>query len=252
MTGPNTPTAAPSPTHTNFEPAAGYQTERPGPAADRRPARTHQIPSQAELWAVVKARPRLAPAALALLAVDRYAEAARAQAAWLTGVYPGVAPERLALVAVQAAASRSRRASALIVTPFGAVTSGAGHAMARARLVIEIAAIFGHDPADPGRAADILTALRVHPDRDTAAGAVESVLSGDDATVGSAVTTLPATGLARRVAGRYLPGSVLVSSALIGPQTTADIGHRAIRLYQRRSSVGSGTRLPDGAETATR
>jgi hypothetical protein len=140
----------------------------------------------------------------------------------------------------------------LMVTPFGAVTSGAVDLTARARLVVEIAAIFGYEPADPARAAEILTVLRAYADTSTAGAAVEAVLRGGPAPEPStpagapplpgplplvALGTAAGARLVRKTTARYVPGSALVMAVLGGPAATADVGQRAIRLYRAARAV---------------
>jgi hypothetical protein len=186
----------------------------------------------ADLWAAVKAEPRRAPAAVALAIVDRHAPDARQQADWLAETYPAVAPDLLARVAQRNAARRTRVAT-LASAPFAGLGGLPLLALAQARLVLETAAIFGRDPRDPQRAAEMLVLLGVYRDAEQAAAAVESVTDELREVPPLRLRPRPiGLRLVRRVVGRFWPGAGLLISGLAAINSTNDLGARVIRFYQ--------------------
>jgi hypothetical protein len=194
------------------------------------------------IWSVVRAQPRLAPAALAVAAVERFAGSARDEADWLRRTYPGVEPARLAREAVRAAGRRSRYATgaALIGGPIGAAAGVSALTWAHARLVLDIAAAFGHDPGDPARAIEVLVLLGAYPDAGTARSAVSELLGDQDVdapiddghrTAASMRATVSAR-LAGRLAGRLVPGTTAVLDAFRTAADTERLAHRVIRYYR--------------------
>jgi hypothetical protein len=191
--------------------------------------------SDADLWAAVKAEPGRTPAALALAAVAHYADTAAEQAEWLADTYPGVPAHRHAQVAVREAVGRTRIA-AVIGVPFGL----AGLSMrtwAHARLVLDVAAVFGRDPGSPDRAAELLMLLGVYPDLDAARDAVAGVLDPDreaadlPAPSGS-FAALAGARAVRHLVARFIPGSALVLDGLATAAGTDDLAARVIRFYR--------------------
>jgi hypothetical protein len=203
------------------------------------------LPSVADLWTAVRARPQLAPAALALAAVGRYGESAREEADWLRRTYPRVPSDRLARVAVRSAALRARYASGttLLGGPLGAFAGVSTLTWTQARLVIDIAAIMDHDPNNPARAADVLTLLGVYADPLSAGKAVAELVG--DVTVTSLGQTRPANGftgsvtthLGLRFVGRLVPGATVLMDALRSTADTQRLAERTIRHYRAASAT---------------
>jgi hypothetical protein len=198
------------------------------------------LPSDADLTRAVRARPQLAPAALAVAAVSRFGESAREHAEWLRRTYPGVAPQRLAQDAVRTANRRTRYAvgSALLGGPLGFAASISTMTWAHARLVIDIAAIFGRDPLVAARAVDVLVLLDAYPDPLAARKAVAE-LAGDLAEADVAEATTPGqiivsttAQLLTRVASRILPGTAVLAAAIRGTSETERLTARAIRYFR--------------------
>jgi hypothetical protein len=197
-------------------------------------------------WAAIKERPRRTPAALALAAVARHAENARAQADWLRRTYPLVEPDRLVRVAIAAAGRRARVAALAAALPLGGVAGLSAQLWAHARLVLEIATLYGFDPAAPARAAEMLALLGVYPDLGSASAAVGAV-TGEPVANGRAVPA-PRMGVAtataavvRRAAGKLVPGSAVVLATLGAAADVDDLAARAIRFY--RGAGSNGTRV---------
>ncbi len=191
-----------------------------------------------DLWTSVKAEPRRAPAAAALAAVRQLGRGAQQQADWLRTTYPHVDTERLAKIAHQNALARTRWAI-LASVPLAGAAGVATHSTVQARLVLELAAIFGHDATDPRRAAEALVLLGVYQDLYDADAAIEAVL--DDQREVPLVPALGHAGLTghvvRRFAGKFLPGAGLVLDALASVTAIEELSARATRFYRDRVLV---------------
>ena len=212
------------------------------PPADRTRA---DLPSDADLIRVIRARPQLTSAVLAVAAVARFGESARDHADWLRRTYPAVGPERLANDAVRVANRRTRYAvgTTLVGGQLGIAAGVSTLTWAHARLVIDVAAVFGHDPLHPSRAADVLVLLGAYPDRLSAAKAVSEV-AGDlpDADLTEPTSREPmivaaATQSLTRAASRLLPGAAVLVSAIRTSTATERLAGRAIRYFRKRAEA---------------
>ena len=188
------------------------------------------------MWAIIRKHPRHAPGALALAAVAKYGPGAGTQANWLRQTYPDVEPERLARVAIRSAERRARVAALITSLPLGGLGTLSGELWAHARLVLDIAAIYGLDPSDPARAAEILALLGLYPDASAAEASIRD-LNGESVGNGRRPPGLPRFGdaaatLVRSAAARAVPGSAIVLASLAAPAAAADLGARAIRFYR--------------------
>jgi hypothetical protein len=223
-------------------PTTTIPTGEPATTAIENTLRTRvDLPSDADLTRAVRGRPQLVTAALAVAAVGRFGESARTQAEWLHATYPRVTSRRLAQDAVRTANRRARYAvgSTLLGGPLGIAAGVSTMAWAHARLVIDIAAIFGRDPLDPGRAADVLVLLGAYPDR-LAAGKAVAELAGDyediealDAKAPAPMIVSTAAQALTKAAGRILPGTAVIAAAIRGSSETERLATRAIRYFQQ-------------------
>src|SRR5262249_47033550 len=104
------------------------------------------------------------PELLALTAVRRLGDEARTSTAWLRDTYPNATSDGLPRPATQrfVRRARNRGAAAGLTSPYALLPEAGGLAWLQARLVLHIAAAFGHDPTDPQRAAEILMLQRIH------------------------------------------------------------------------------------------
>jgi hypothetical protein len=196
------------------------------------------LPSDADLTRAVKARPQLAMAALALAAVGRFGGSAVAQAEWLHNTYPQVAADRLARVAVATAMKRTRYAvgASIVGGPIGVAAGVSTLTWAKARLVLDVAAIFGHDPLDPTRAADVLVLLGAYPDGLAAGKAVAELADdagGTDLTARDTLLASASAQLVTRAAGRVLPGLGALALASVSMTETERLAEAAIHYYRR-------------------
>lgn len=212
-----------------------------------------ELPTQADLWAAVRRRPVLISAALALAAVDHYASSAREQADWLRRTYPRVEPDRLVRIAIRTATQRARLATgtAIVGGPVGATAGFTALTWARSRLVLDVAAIYGVDPADPERAVDVLELLRIYPDRESATRAVITITDGTtppatESTESRTGTSAPKARLALRLAARLVPGAGLVLDGLRSVAETEDLARRTTRFYRDAAGVSDATATGPG------
>lgn len=223
------------------EVAAPTKIEATVPAQRGTVGRTRDdLPTDAALAWAVKAQPQLTQAALAIASVARFGDSAREEADWLRRSYPKVGPAKLASVALDSARKRARYVvgAALFGGPLGLAASVSTLAVTKARLIIDVAAIFGYDPLDPARAVDVLVLLGAYPDAPAAAKAVAE-LTGDASGVGGEVPvarpTLIATATATlltRAASRLLPGVGTLAQVLRTKSETEQLADRAIKYFQ--------------------
>jgi hypothetical protein len=191
----------------------------------------------AGLWAAVQAEPRRAPAAVALAAVAQLSRGAQKQADWLRSTYPNIDTERLAKIAHRNAAGRIRIA-VIASIPFAGVAGLPVYAWTQARLILELAAIYGHDAADPRRAAELLVLLGVYEDLYDADAAIDAVLdSARDVPLVPRLAVGVVPHMIRRFAGKILPGAGLVIDGLASATATEELATRAGRFYRDRGRV---------------
>jgi hypothetical protein len=215
--------------------ASVLESFRPVPVRRTRGA----LPPDAALARAVRARPQLTSAALALASVSRFGESAREQAEWLRRSYPKVGPERLSRVALDSARKRARYAvgAALFGGPFGIAAGVSTVGVAKARLIIDIAAIFGADPLAPDRAVDVLVLLGAYADAPAAAKAVAELIgdadvAGDVRLPRPTIVGAATAQLLTRAAGRLIPGFGALAQALRTETETEQLTERTIRHYR--------------------
>jgi hypothetical protein len=199
----------------------------------------------------VRAYPAYAPEFLALAAVEHLGAEARRYAAWLRDTYPDAQPDGMARLAAQRfiRLARNEGAAAGMAGSFAVLLESAGLGWLQARLVLHLAASYGHDPADPVRASELLVLQRVHSSLATAQAALDAVRHGvRNAPVRKAapgiLTSRLATpvgralgmsaaraGVARSLA-RVVPGGGAVVGALTGARSTERLAVRATRYYR--------------------
>lgn len=156
------------------------------------------------LWSRLRADPKHAPHYLALAAVTQWGEQARGYAVQVRREHPEATSQQLALMVKSRHALLARMEGAAAGVP-GSFAPGPGTAAAivpdlaalawlQSRMVVHIAAVYGHDTADREMAAELLVLQGFYNSTDAARVAV--------------------TEASKRVAGRlvstYLKGSTLV------------------------------------------
>jgi hypothetical protein len=169
---------------------------------------------QAAAWSLQKrARFRVTPAQLAVMAKKRHAMLARFEGA-ATGVGGVVTmvPDMAALAWIQS------------------------------RLVFYIAAAYGYDPTDPMRPAEALVLFGFYPDPATARRALDGIGSTVvEAYIGSKLERQETLALrlakmlgirsARKLAGRLIPGVAIAFNAIGNERRTRQLADKAIRFY---------------------
>jgi hypothetical protein len=224
------------------------------PPAERAaaPAVPAHPPAQPEQWAAAAwdavRRPDRPPLHLAALAVAELGPRAAAWAQWLRATYPGAPPHGLFRLATRqgAQAGRALALAGIAGTLAGPVSVPAA-GWVRATVVLRIAAAYGHDPAAPERAGELLDLLGVgaEPGSDERGEALDQAVK-----------------LARRLRFvRFIPIRLRwrrnpllnVPRLLINASQEADelerLAHRAARYY--RGHHGSMSRIDASAESTS-
>jgi hypothetical protein len=127
-----------------------------------------------QLWRRVTARPEYAAEYLALAAVRHWGPPIARHTDWLRARYPHATPVTLARYAQRRQVRRVGYAALLssatgLLAPAGRL---AALVYCQGQLVLGTAAAFGLDPADPQRAAELVTILGLRPDLEQARRAV--------------------------------------------------------------------------------
>jgi hypothetical protein len=222
--------------------------DRPPTAPDRSPSRRREPATPGiQLLRTLRAKPGFAPELLALAAVDHLGGEARWQTAWLRATYPDASAERLSRLATARFVRQAgyRGAAAALGGPAAMLMESATLAWLQARLVLHLAAAYGHDPLDPARAAELLVLQRIHPTLEVARAALaesarptHEVPESEPSPARLAVQLgrLAGNGMARatvaRLASRLLPGGAILIGALSGARSTEQLALRANRYYR--------------------
>ncbi len=158
------------------------------------------------------AEPSRTPEILATAAVRTFGPRASAWAARTRAAYPTASAEALARLAVHrfTRTAEIRAAVGALTGPYTPIAVTGGVLVSHAELVLHLAAAFGVDPEDPGRAEDLLKLASPGP--------------------GPVVTWL-AVGLINR----RLPGVSVLSAVLGARSTTEAVAVRARRFYRKNS-----------------
>jgi hypothetical protein len=200
--------------------------------------------------------PAYLPEALALAAVERLGEEARQRVDWYTVRYPDADGDAVSRAITREFVRRARRQgfAAGAVGSVGLLIEAAGVNWLQAKLVLHLAAAYGHDPLDRQRAAELLVLQRVHGSVEAAEAAIRAAeqeagtrrasrgvrvsrVSGPLVrTVGAGLVQAALARLAKRLVpgagARSGVGAVLGSVA--AARSTEMLAARAIRYYRRR------------------
>lgn len=205
--------------------------------------------SPAGLWERIRADPQHTPEHVALEAVRRLGPEADAWAQRTRQERPGIDADALAHLAARkfvCYAALSGALSGAAGLP-GAIVDVGVLATIQARMVLHIAAAYGHDPRHADRAVDLLVLQRVHPLAESARLAF-GVISGRQAMaelLGRSTTPLAQVAarvtvkLARlagvravnRMATRYVPGAAIVLGTWANSSATIGLARRAKDRY---------------------
>ncbi|KKK05803.1 hypothetical protein [Micromonospora sp. HK10] len=246
------PTSAASPEPAAPEPAPTGQPDRREvvtvPLSEVTPA---PVRTAGESWRAVGARvldhPGFAPELLALAAVDALGPRAADWVRRTRETYPAADADGLARLATRrfvrlAGAGGALAAAAGLLAPAVELTAVL---WTQANLVLHLAAVHGHDPADPDRVPELLVLTQVHPDVGTARSALAAVRSVGPSADGPGpraaeaawrlATPLAAQAggwLGLRLASRLLPGAAVLTAAAGDAAATQRLAARAIARYR--------------------
>jgi hypothetical protein len=202
-----------------------------------------RLPS--ELWEQLRADPARAPEHVALAAARVHGPAAARWIAEQRSLYAH-GPAELATTAKRKHAAYAR---------FGGAATGVGGfvtllpdlaalAWIQSRLVFFVAAAYGFDPRDPMRPAELLVLQEVYDDVLEARAALDGAgthvalamartrLAGNpDEELASRLMRFAGKRMARRYAGKLIPGVAVVINAVGNERDTRALGDRAIAFY---------------------
>jgi uncharacterized protein (DUF697 family) len=207
------------------------------------------------LWDRMKADPQYAPEHLALEAVRRLGPEARRWAERIRAEQPDITADALAQLAIRRFTNLARLSGAVSGATGlpGAVVDVGVLAWTQARMVLHIAAAYGHDPAAQDRATDLLVLQRVHKVAETARLAL-GVAAGRERASRLFATTggRPLTGVmlklgvklaqmagiraAKRMFAKIIPGASVVLGTWVNSAATKDLARRARALYRSTTS----------------
>jgi hypothetical protein len=204
------------------------------------------------LWARMKADPQYAPEHLALEAVRRLGPEAERWADRQRGLQPGITDAALAQQAVRRFTTHARISGAVSGATGlpGAVVDVGVLAWTQARMVLHMAAAFGHDPHHADRATDLLVLQKVHKVAETArlalgvaagreraarlfAGAADRPLSGVMLRLGIKLAQMAGIRAAKRMFAKIIPGAAVILGTWANSAATKDLARRTREYYGR-------------------
>lgn len=202
------------------------------------------------LWDRMRADPQYAPEHLALEAVRRLGPQTRRWVEQIRATYPGIDPESVARLAIGRFVNRARLSGAVSGATGlpGAVADVGVLAWTQARMVLHLAAAYGHDPEHEDRATDLLVLQKVHKVAHTARLALGvaagreragALFAGSNAPVGRVMLRLGVrlaqmAGIraAKRVFAKVVPGAAIILGTWANSAATKDLARRAVALYR--------------------
>ncbi|HEX7746926.1 MAG TPA: EcsC family protein [Micromonosporaceae bacterium] len=204
----------------------------------------------ARLWDRMRKDPQYAPEHLALEAVRRLGPEAREWAATTRAARPGVAPDDLAELAIRRFVTHSRLSGAVSGAAGlpGAVVDVGVLAWTQARMVLHIAAAYGHDPLHADRATDLLVLQKVHKVTETARLALGVAAGRERSAALLGRSNLPLAQVMLRLAGKLaqmagiravkrmaakaIPGAAIVLGTWANSSATRGLAGRAQEFYR--------------------
>jgi EcsC protein family len=203
------------------------------------------------LWSRMKADPQFAPEHLALEAVRRLGPEAVVWADRARADQPDLTPDALAGLAIKRFTTLARVSGAVSGATGlpGAVLDVGVLAWNQSRMVLHIAAAYGHDPCGPDRATDLLVLQRVHKVAQTArlalgvaagreratllfAGAASRPLSGVMVRLGMRLAQMAGVHAAKRMFAKMIPGASVVLGTWVNSAATKDLAARAREVFR--------------------
>lgn len=178
------------------------------------------------LLAALRATPARAPELLAVAAVHRLAAETIQRTEWLRSTYPAATDDGLARLAAAEYTRKARAEGALagFVGPAAVLVETGALLWLQAGMVLRIAAAYGHDPAAPERAAELLVLQGFHADVSTA----EAAIAGRART---RKTRMAVRAVARAVLAKLLPAPLIAS--MTSARLTEQLAMRATVYYKR-------------------
>ncbi|MFC6021458.1 EcsC family protein [Plantactinospora solaniradicis] len=249
-TGPGT-SPAPAPRPGAEEDSAESVDQDPAKSVDQDPA---AVPPSG-LWERMKADPQYAPEHLALEAVRRLGPEARAWVERTRAYYPDLSPDGVAEVAIRKFVTRAQLSGAISGAAGlpGAVLDMGVLAWTQARMVLHVAAAYGHDPEHADRATDLLVLQRVHKIAQTArlalgvaagrerAGAMlgrsETPLRKAMLRLGLKLAQMAGVRAAKRLFAKAVPGAAIILGTWANSSATKDLAARSQELYRQRPAI---------------
>ncbi|MFI5834238.1 hypothetical protein ACIA5A_11240 [Micromonospora sp. NPDC051300] len=257
------------------QPSQEEQTrhERPGPEqSDKRPTRpepTGVEPAATGVAAVARTpvagwravgprlrdHPGFAPELLALAAVDALGPRAGSWVARVREAYPQADADGVARLATRRFVRMAGTGGGLAAGAglFAPAAELAAVLWTQANLVLHVAAAYGHDPAHPDRAAELLVLTSVHPDEGAARAALAAARSAGEPADGpwgrvaeaawrlaTPVAAQAGGWLGLRLAARLLPGAAVLAAATGGTAAAERVAARAVGRYR-----GTGQSQPN-------
>lgn len=203
------------------------------------------------LWRKMRADPEFAPEHLALEAVGRIGPRMTLELQKLRMQNPGAPPEALASMVVYRYTNHARLSGAVsgAVGLAGAVLDVGVLAWTQAKMVLLIAVVFGHDPADPERATELLVLQGVHKYTETARAALQ-VAKGRQGfetllpdkrrpmnqmlmSLGLKLAQMAGVRAAKRLFAKLVPGAAIILGSFANAGATKSLAKKAIALYGR-------------------
>jgi hypothetical protein len=216
------------------------------------------------LWPIIKTNPGYATELLALAAVEHIGPHVRTHLTWLRDTYPTAATGGLVRIATSRLVRQARTQGAVagLLGPLAVLAETGALLWTQTRLVLDIAAAYGRDPAEPERAVELLVLLRVHPDltaaQDAVTAAQDAAAAAHDVLTAtrkagangsgageygdrSPQVTLPLVRLAGRAvmrmttarrAARLVPGAGAALTAILDGRATEQLAARATKFYR--------------------
>ncbi|MFG2043337.1 EcsC family protein [Dactylosporangium sp. NPDC048998] len=191
--------------------------------------------------------PAFLPEMLALAAVERFGGEARRRVEWYRVTYPGADGDAVSRAIAREFVRRARRQgfAAGLAGSAGLIVEAAGLGWLQAKLVLHLAAAYGHDPEDRRRAAELLVLQRVHGTVETAEAAVRAAeMDGArraDRRARASRMTAPlarvvGAGIVRaataRLVRRVVPGAGAIVGYVTAERSTEQLAARAMRFYR--------------------
>ncbi|MEV0560676.1 EcsC family protein [Dactylosporangium sp. NPDC050588] len=203
------------------------------------------------LWQKMRADPEYAPEHLALEAVTRIGPKMVLELQKLRAQNPGAPPEAIASMVAYRYTNHARLSGAVsgAVGLAGAVLDVGVLAWTQAKMVLLIAVAYGHDPADPERATELLVLQGVHKYTQTARTALQ-VARGREGigallpdkrrpinqmllTLGLKLAQMAGVKAAKRIFAKIVPGAAIILGSFANAGATKALAKKAIELYGR-------------------